>query len=107
MAEQVDILITREFVGELDDSRGWSDARIGMFLDRANGSVNRAAAAIWTAKASGWAHLVDTTESGSSRRLGSLIDNAKKMAEMYTKTAVDEEAGGSVGGPFTVAITRG
>jgi hypothetical protein len=107
MADQSSIEITREFIGELDDSRGWSDARIGMFLDRADGSVNRAAASIWTAKASHWAHLVDTTESGSTRRLGALIDNARKMADSFTKTAVDEEAGGSVGGPFTVAITRG
>lgn len=107
MADQDSIETTREFIGELDDSRGWSDARIGLFLDRADGSVNRAAAAIWTAKASHWAGLVDVTESGSSRRLGSLIDNAKKMTDLFTKAAVDEEAGGSVGGPFTVAITRG
>jgi hypothetical protein len=108
MADQEQIETAREYIGELDDSRGWDDARIARFIDRSGGSVNRAVSAIWSAKAATYAPLVDVSESGSTRRMSSLMDHAKKMADHFMKVAIDEEGStGAISGPFTVAIERG
>jgi hypothetical protein len=57
---------------------------------------------IWREKAAAYAGLVDTTESGSSRRLSQLADNALKMAGSWTTPEVEEAASGS----YTVEIER-
>jgi hypothetical protein len=88
MASSDQIAEVREYIAEPGIDNGWTDVRIGRYVDREADSF-LAASAIWLAKAATWAGLVNVSESGSSRSLGSLIDNANKMAQLY-KAKSDE-----------------
>jgi len=108
MAEPGDIAYVRNLVSESDNSNGWTDEKIGLFIDAASNNWN-AAADIWEAKAGSYSTAVDVTESGSSRKLGTLFENAMKMAVLYRKRGVEEETveeDPSAGAPFTVPIRR-
>jgi hypothetical protein len=82
MATADEIAEVREYVAEPDNSNGWTDTRVGTFIDRED-DLFLAAAAIWSATAGAYAGLVNVSESGSSRSLGTLIDNALKMVAFY------------------------
>jgi hypothetical protein len=58
--------------------------------------------AVWTEKAASVAGLVDTTESGSSRRLSQLRESYLGMATSVSGSTTDTTTGGS----FTVEIER-
>jgi hypothetical protein len=45
--------------------------------------VNGAASDVWLLKAANYAELVDVTEAGSTRKLGSMHTNALKMAKEF------------------------
>lgn len=102
MATPADITRVRLYVAETDDTNGWTDQRLSEFIDEAD-SLYAAAAEVWEVKASTYAALVDVSESGSSRRMSSLHENAMKMADHYRDKA--ENASGA-GAPFTVPIRR-
>jgi hypothetical protein len=79
----------------------YTDELLSALIDL-QGSVSGAAAAIWREKAATFAGMVDTTESGSSRKLSQLSDNALKMA-----AGLDASDGvSSSGRSFTVGVER-
>lgn len=63
---------------------------------------NPAVGQVWSEKAASYAGLVDTTESGSSRRLSQLHEQAIRMRGVFNP---DDSATGS-GGSFVVEIER-
>lgn len=88
MATAAQILAFREAVQEPDNSGGWTDEKIGAFLDERTDDlgvldVNLAYSDAWTQKASAVATLVDITENGSSRKNSDLSKNFLSIAETY------------------------
>lgn len=68
------------------------------------GSVEAAAATIWGEKAASFAGVVDTTESGSTRRLSQLHQQALAMQKFYG--GPDEVTDDTGGRSFTVGVER-
>jgi hypothetical protein len=98
MADADTIARFRRVTALEDDDAVYTDAVIdGMIEDL---GFEAAAAAVWREKAASYASLVDTTESGSSRRLSQLWSQALGMA-----TGVDPVVETS-GGSYTVEIER-
>lgn len=68
------------------------------------GTIRAVVYRIWRRQAARYSKLVDTTESGSSRRMSQLHANALKMVDFYKPVTQEEVAQSS--GPFTVAVER-
>jgi hypothetical protein len=68
----------RLFTAEYDES-SYTDEALGLILD-ASSSTKVAASTVWTQKAAKYAALVNVSESGSSRNLSDLHQNALRMA---------------------------
>jgi len=103
--EQINEL--RRMIGELDNAAPWENDYVGSLID-ASASLNTAAMKAWEQKAALYAGMVDTAESGSSRRLSQLQDQALKMAAHY-RSLVEGEAGTEVdltGYSYTVFSER-
>lgn len=83
MATAANIERLRSFVDEPIETDDWPDIKLGSFIDDAADDLMAAAAEVWAAKASAYASLVNVSESGSSRSLGNLMDNALKMSSYY------------------------
>jgi hypothetical protein len=81
----------------------YTDEYMSAMIDE-QGSVELAAVTIWRIKAAQTAGFVDTTESGSTRRLSQLTDQSLKMARAFQTN----EDGGVVGfgAPFTIGSER-
>lgn len=69
----------------------YTDSEINTIIDEQSGDLNLAASEIWEQKAAKYAALVDTSESGSSRKQSALFDKALQMAGFY-KGKADEAA---------------
>lgn len=82
MATSTDIEELRDYVGEPDNTSGWTDQKLGAYVDRGP-TLFDAAASVWGAKAASYAKLVNVSESGSSRNLGELQKNALAMSAYY------------------------
>lgn len=101
MATETEIKTLRLVTDTTCDDPPYDDAYMGSLIDEA-GSVDLAAVTIWRIKAAQSAGFVDTTESGSSRKLSQLTDQALKMAG-----AIGGETGvTAVGAPFTIGSER-
>jgi hypothetical protein len=97
MADDATIARFRRMTDLEDDDPVYTDAVIdGMIEDL---GFNAAVAAVWTEKAASAAGLVDTTESGSSRKLSDLHKQYLDMASAANPVV-------SGGGSFTVEIER-
>lgn len=97
-AEQI-LSFRRAAAIELDDAV-YTDAVIdGMIEDL---GFNPAVGQVWREKAASFAGLVDTTESGSSRRLSQLYSQALAVGSAWTTDPSADDSGGS----FTVEIER-
>lgn len=59
----------------------YNDIALGVMID--NLTINGAAAQLWRETAASTTELVDVSESGSSRKLGSVHSNALAMAKYY------------------------
>lgn len=106
MAELADILRLRRLIGEPEDEEPWTDAVLEGIIDGAD-SLDLAALEVWESKAADAANLVDTTESGSSRRLSQLHDQALKMVAHYRGlTTAPVEPPDLQGYAYTVGIER-
>lgn len=105
MATADQIAEVRDYIAEPTDDNGWTDLRVGQYIDRESDDTYLAASAIWSAKAANYAHLVNVSESGSSRSMGSLLDNALKMAAEYRRKS---DAAGGVDDPNSqpIILTR-
>lgn len=98
MADADTIARFRRVTDLADDDPVYTDAVIdGMIEDL---GFEAAAATVWREKAASYAGLVDTTESGSTRRLSQLYTQALGMASSIDP--VIETSGGS----YTVEIER-
>lgn len=82
MADPLDIVRLRRLIGEPDDAEPWTDAVLSDIIDDA-ADINSAALEVWEAKAAQSASFVDTTESGSSRKLSQVNDQALKMVDYF------------------------
>lgn len=84
MATAAEIEEVRRNTGVATDA--WSDVQLSTLIDSL-GSLELAAASVWNAIAAESASLVDTAESGSSRKLGDVHKNAITMAKYYRDLA--------------------
>lgn len=80
----------------------YTDEFMAQMIDA--GGVFKAASDIWMLKAAEAADFVDTAESGSSRKMSQLADNALRMAQAMK--AEDEAENGLAGRSFTVRSER-
>jgi hypothetical protein len=80
-AEQIDTV--RVLTNEPDNVEPYTDVKLAASIDDASGNLNLIAAKIWREKAAGFAEMVDTSESGSSRKDGVLWERAIKQAEYF------------------------
>jgi hypothetical protein len=93
VATAIEIASLRQMIAEEDaGSSDFSDDDLEMVIDADPGNLRLAAAVIWEQKAAAAAALVDTTESGSSRRLGSLYNNYLAMAKQYRAAPIVADA---------------
>ena len=82
----------------------YTDEMLGDAIDMA-GSVDGAAADIWTQKAASAATLVNVSESGSSRSLGDIQRNALNMAAQF-RTLAEQSTPGTAGSVRVRRIQR-
>jgi hypothetical protein len=61
----------------------YTDAALGVAIDAAGGDLDLVARDIWVQKAAKFSALVDISEAGSSRSMGSLHANALKMVDLF------------------------
>jgi hypothetical protein len=100
MASDSDIARLRRMTDLSDEDSVYTDQLLGAMIDEL--TFEAAAASVWREKAASYAALVDTTESGSSRRLSQLHDQAVRMAGVVGPVTEEVTKGGS----FTVGIER-
>lgn len=89
MAEAAQIEMVKDLLPDSWEEDGWSEEKIGLYLD-AESSVNKVMALFWEGKSSRLYQLIDVSESGSSRSLSKIYDNAKQLAEHYRDRAREE-----------------
>lgn len=98
MPTESEIASLRRATGLEADDETYTDELLDGILEDLG--FDAAVKAIWREKAATYAGLVDMTESGSSRRLSQLSENALKIAGSWT---TEEEVTGS---SYTVEIER-
>jgi hypothetical protein len=102
MATANQILTLRLMTDTESTDPPFDDAYMGGLIDE-EGSVNLAAVTVWRIKAAQTAGFVDVTESGSSRKLSQLTDQALKMANAAAGGEVVDVV---VTSPFTIGSER-
>lgn len=101
MASQDDLDALHRVTGLPANDTDYPDALLSALIDN-QGTVAAAAAVIWREKAASMAMMVDTTESGSSRKLSQLSANALQMAAGLSQVDVLAKSGRS----FTTQVER-
>lgn len=94
----VEIEIDDELVSRFRVTTGISESDISdddlqILLNESDSDINLAAAAHFDREATKYSRLVNVSESGSSRELGSLYKNATALADRYRARATDAAAG--------------
>lgn len=79
MAEDLDVMKVKDLLPEESD---WDDDKISMYLDSGE-SVYEVLRSYWTSKAAKLSEMIDVSESGSSRSMSRLYDNALRLAEYW------------------------
>jgi len=104
---EAEVLALRTLVGSTSLSNERLSEILATTLDN-DGSPNiqRAASVVWHTKASEYADLVDTSESGSTRKLSDLHKNALTMARHYDTLAAGVAPVATAGRSRTRAIRR-
>ena len=77
-------------VGAKVGSEAWDRVKIDSLLDEGN-TVNQLMSRYWHAQAAATATMVDVSESGSSRSLSSIHENAVRMAQFWDEKVRAEE----------------
>ena len=90
MADIEQIEQVQKLLGPDAESGGWTEVTINAALD-AGRSANYIAAKWWAQRAAETAHLIDISESGTSRQLSAIHRNAKEMAAIYRALVAEEE----------------
>lgn len=78
VAEVIDLLPIGARIGETP----WDSDKVSALLDGGN-SINKIMSRYWHARAAESATMVDVSESGSSRSLSSVHENAVRMARYW------------------------
>lgn len=99
MATETDIETLR-LLTDVSDDPPYTDEYLAALID-AEGTVDMAAVVVWRQKAAKLAGYVDTTESGSSRKLSQMHEQALKMADAQQGQVIVES-----GRSFTVGSER-
>jgi hypothetical protein len=86
MANNDDYLRLRRMTGEVDISK-YSNTDLEIYIQQASGSLESAAATIWSEKASAYADLVNVSEAGSSRSYSDLYERAIAQRDHYAALA--------------------
>jgi hypothetical protein len=102
MATIDEISALRRAIAEPTNAEPYTDAYLSALID-VEGSTDKAAASVWTAKAASAASLVDMSESGSSRRLSQLQSNYLAMAARFREGDTEPATGGT---SYVVGIER-
>lgn len=102
MASVEDIETLRRITNE-PGIENYSDEAMSDYIDAA-GSVDGAAAIIWEEKAARASNLVNIAESGSSRSMNQIYQNAVDQAKFYQGKITTE--GETSTAPFVTQITR-
>lgn len=92
MADPASIGLVKDLFPD-DTAEPWSDAKIGEYLD-AGKTGPEILQAFWEARAAKLSTMIDVSESGSSRSMSRLYDNAMRLAEYWgsrVQSAKDEE----------------
>lgn len=88
VGQVLDLLPTEARIGETP----WDRERVTALLDQGS-SVNQLMSRFWNAKAAASATMVDISESGSSRSLSTIHENAVRMARYWDdRVKSDEDA---------------
>jgi hypothetical protein len=105
MATAEEIAALRILIAEPNDTPPWTNAVLSDMIDAAEGDQDSAAYQTWISKAASYASMVDVTESGSSRKLSQLQEQALNMASRF---AAGNVAPGSdlAGMAYTLPIVR-
>lgn len=93
MASAEEIAALRLLIGQPDNTPPYTDDELSDRIDAADGDLDLVAYNIWTEKAASYSDAVDMTESGSSRKLSQLVDNALKMASRFESGAGESSKG--------------
>lgn len=72
--------------GGSEGDTAFTNCQLQEMIDGASGSVERAAATGWRAKAAQYADLVDVTEGNASRSMSDLHEHALQMVKLYDKS---------------------
>jgi len=106
MATQADIQRLRRLVGESTEAEPWTDLVLSAIIDD-TADLNTAALEVWEAKAAEAASMVDVTESGSSRRMSQLHQQALTMvAHFRTLISTSPQPQDLAGYAYTTPIER-
>lgn len=95
MATAAQIADLRDLTDE-PTTANFTDAELGAFIDAVAGDVDFAAVAVWERKSASYSSLVDTSESGSSRKNSDLYRNAIAMAKYFREKNGDADVTPSV-----------
>lgn len=90
MATEEQLADLKRLIGDTE----WTDADLETLIDSSS-SIEAAAAVVWESQAASYSQIVDITESGSSRKMGDLFDNAMKMAAWFKTQANPIDTSGS------------
>lgn len=102
MASQAQVTQLRLLIGDSD----LTDEQLGVIIDSEQ-TIQGAAAQVWQSVAGEYADLVNISEAGSSRSLGSLHQNALNMAKYYRGLdSPSDQLPGAVAVTRTRAIER-
>lgn len=100
MASLDEVARLRRLTDVAEDDETYTSDLLGQLIDDLG--METAAGTVWREKAAKYAGLVDVTESGSSRRLSQLYDQALRVGQTFTPDPEDDTRGRS----FTVEVER-
>jgi Cdc6-like AAA superfamily ATPase len=111
MATPTEIATLRQIIDEPDDTNGWTDAILDEIIESTRNedgtpNYNAAAATAWRRKATSYSKLVDVSESGSSRKMSDLFNNALELAKFYEGKDSEDDEPPITSRPRTRAIVR-
>lgn len=103
MASEDEVEQLRRMVDVTADDQKWTYEVLASYIDSLSGNLAAAAGAIWREKAASFASLTDVSESGSSRRLSQMHDQALKMASHFDPSDTTDDTRGM---SFTTGMER-
>lgn len=92
MATPEQVAALRLMIAEPENVAPYTDETLEAMIDAADGDLNAVACQIWNTKAAGVAGMVDITEGGSSRKMGSLHQQYLTMAKTFCSQTTDATA---------------